>query len=106
MQCLRAAPDNLKDHFRFVARRTVAKDRTVTIDGRLFEAPVALIGKRIDLLYHKNSIHRVEARWNNESYGFLRPVDLAVNCRVKRDRNRYTQIDSSHRTPPKGGKIW
>ena len=106
MQCLRAAPDNLKDHFRFVARRTVAKDRTVTIDGRLFEAPVALIGKRIDLLYHKNATHRVEARWNNESYGLLRPVNLAVNCRVKRDRNRNTQIETISRTPPKGGKIW
>jgi transposase InsO family protein len=106
MQCLRAAPDSLKDHFRFVARRTVAKDRTVTIDGRLFEAPVALIGKRIDLLYHKNSAHRVEAKWNNESYGLLRPVDLAVNCRVKRDRNRNTQIETISRTPPKGGKIW
>ena len=106
MQCLRIAPDNLKDHFRIVVRRTVAKDRTVTIDGRLFEAPVALIGKRIDLLYHKTSIQRVEARWNNESYGFLRPVDLGVNCRVKRDRNRNTQIEATDRPKPKGGKIW
>ena len=29
------------DHSRAVARRRVAKDRTVTLNGRLFEAPVA-----------------------------------------------------------------
>jgi putative transposase len=106
MQCLRCAPDNLKDHFRVVARRTVAKDRSVTLDGRLFEAPVALTGKRIDLLYHKNESRRVEARLNNQSYGLLRPVDLAVNCRVKRDRNRNTQINTTGPTTPNGGKIW
>jgi transposase InsO family protein len=106
MQCLRPAPENLKDYFRIVARRTVAKDRTVTLDGRLYEAPVSLIAKRIDLLYHKSDVGRVEARLNNQSYGFLRPVDLAVNCRVKRDRNRNTQIEPTKRPAPKGGKIW
>jgi len=106
MQCLRTAPDELTDHFRIVARRTVAKDRTVTLDGHLFEAPVSLIGKRIDLLYRNSDMRHVEVRLNNRSYGELRPVDLAVNCRVKRDRNRNTQIAASTPTTPKGGKIW
>jgi hypothetical protein len=106
MQCLRTAPENLKDYFRIVARRRVAKDRSVTLEGRLYEAPVTLIGKRIDLLYHKSNFKRVEARLNNQTYGFLRPVDLAVNCRIKRDRNRNTQIEPVQRVAPKGGKIW
>jgi transposase InsO family protein len=106
MHCLRTAPENLKDHFRIVARRRVAKDRSVTLDGRLYEAPVALIGKRIDLFYHQNDPGRVEARLNHQSYGFLRPVDLAVNCRVKRDRNHNTQIETEPRPTPKAGKIW
>lgn len=106
MQCLRTAPENLKDYFRIVARRTVAKDRSVTLEGRLYEAPVSLIGKRIDLLYNKGNIKRVEARLNNQSYGFLRLVDLAVNCRVKRDRNRNTQIVAGEPPAPTGGKIW
>jgi len=105
MQCLRPAPVDLKDHFRQVVRRTVAKDRTVTIDGRLFEAPVALISKRIDLLYHRDSPQRVEARYQSQSYGYLRPVDVNVNCRVRRDRNRNTQIQSDDNRPA-GGKIW
>jgi transposase InsO family protein len=106
MHCLRNAPDNLKDHFRVVARRTVAKDRTVTLDGKLYEAPVPLIGKRIDLLYHRTDMGRVEARLNQKSHGFLRPVDLAVNCRVKRDRNKNTQIQPAVPSRPRGGQVW
>jgi hypothetical protein len=51
-------------------------------------------------------MQRVEARWNSDSYGLLRPVDTAVNCRVKRDRNHNTQIATSQPTAAKGGKIW
>ena len=105
MQCLRAAPENLTDHFRTIARRRVAKDRTVTVDGYLFEAPVKLIGQRVDLLYHKNNPKKVEVRWQQQSYGYLIPVDLTVNCRVKRDKNRQAQI-SSQSTNVAGGKIW
>jgi len=36
----------------------------------------------------------------------LRLVDLAVNCRVKRDRNRNTQLKPTDRPAPNGGKIW
>jgi len=106
MHCLRPAPENLYEHFRIVARRTVAKDRTVTLEGHLFEAPVTLIGKRIDLLYHPERLQRVEARLNCESYGLLRAVDTAVNCRVKRDRAKNLEIAPSAPSAPKGGKIW
>lgn len=41
---MRAAPKDLADHFRLQARRRVAKDHTVALAGRLFEAPIALIG--------------------------------------------------------------
>jgi len=105
MECLRAAPDDLKDHFRMVARRRVNKDRTLTLDGNLFEAPVKLIGERVDLLYHKDSPNRVEVRWKQKSYGYITPVDLNVNCRVKRDKNNQAQI-SSEGNKPTGGKIW
>ena len=105
MECLRAAPDDLKDHFRMVARRRVNKDRTLTLDGNLFEAPVKLIGQRVDLLYHKDSPNSVEVRWKQKSYGYITPVDLNVNCRVKRDKNNQAQI-SSEGNKPTGGKIW
>ena len=43
------------------ARRRVAKDRTVALAGRLYEAPIALIGKQITLLYHAHDPARIEA---------------------------------------------
>jgi hypothetical protein len=93
MECLRVAPKNLKDYFRQTARRRVAKDRTVTLKGHLYEAPVKLIGYQVELLYHADNMKRVEVFYQHQSYGFLRWVDLHVNCRVKRDKNRNTDIN-------------
>ena len=105
MHCLRSAPVNLKDHFRKVARRTVSKDRSVTLNGRLYEAPVALIGKRVELLYHGSQPENLEIKYQNKSFGLIRGVDLHVNCRVKRDKNNNPQIESSHLTKYLGGKL-
>jgi len=106
MQCIRPAPDNLSDHFRCIARRKVAKDRTVTLNGRLFEAPVALIGQRVDLLYHPDRPQKVEVCLAQKTYGYLQPVDLAVNCRVKRDKNNRAQIAGDHQKGHKSGSIF
>ncbi len=95
LQCLRTAPANLSDHFRQRARRKVAKDRTITLNGQLFEAPVALIGQRVELRYHHHRPEEVEVIFKQQSYGRARPVQLHVNCRVKRDKNSHTQIVSS-----------
>lgn len=107
MHCLRTAPTDLKDHFRKVVRRTVNKDRTITIDGRLYEGPVALIGKRVELLYHPDNPEQVEARYQNESFGLIHPVNLHVNYRVKRDKNNNPQMDATlKKTNYQGGKLW
>ena len=39
---LRGAPEKLPDYFRLSQERTVAKDRTIRLEGRIFEAPVDL----------------------------------------------------------------
>lgn len=106
LACIRPAPVNLKDHFRKSVHRTVARDRTVTLDGSLFEAPVLLIGKRVLLLYHEHEAHRVEVFWNQTSYGLLVPVNLAVNCRVKRDKNKNAEIESTTPSVYRGGDLW
>lgn len=107
MQCLRAAPKDLQDHFRKRTRRTVAKDRTITLNGKLYEAPVPLIGKQVLVLYHDQDPHRVEVFHEHKSYGFLIPVDLHINCRVKRNRDRGTDVEAKD-NPSKyqGGKLW
>jgi transposase InsO family protein len=92
MHCLRTGPQNLKDHFRKVARRTISSDRTITLNGKLYEGPVALIGKRVELLYHENDMETLEVKYQGKSYGVIRPVDIHVNCRVKRDKNNQPQL--------------
>ena len=99
MECLRAAPDNLRDYFRKTVRRRVNKDRTVVVDCRLYEAPVELIGKRVEILYFEESPEQVEIRCGSASYGLLRQVDLHVNSRVKRDKNGQIElVDKSSTT--------
>jgi len=107
MECLRQAPRDLAEHFRKTARRKVAKDRTISLDGRLFEAPVALIGKQVSLLYHEQDPQRVEVVFNGQTYGLLVPLDIHVNCRVKRDKNNNPQL-MAHDEPQtyKGGNLW
>jgi len=107
MECLREAPKNLRDYFRKTARRKVAKDRTISLDGRLFEAPVALIGKQVSLLYHEQDREQIEILWNGKSYGLLVPLDIHVNCRVKRDKNNNPQLVSDDEPQSyKGGSLW
>ena len=86
MECIRIAPPDLKDHFRKTARRKVAKDRTITLNGSMFEAPVSLIGRHVDVKYHEDTPQKAEVIYKNKSYGFITPVDLSVNCRVKRHK--------------------
>jgi putative transposase len=102
-ECVRAAPKDLQDHFRQQARRRVAKDRTVALGGRLYEAPVALIGKQITLFYHAHDPARIEARYEGKSYGMLTVVDLNVNCHVQRAKDTL-KIHSEPRTLS-GGKL-
>jgi len=104
MHCLRVAPDNLMDHFRTTVRRRVNKDRSVIVNRRLYEAPVALIGKRVEILYHEDAPELVEIRCQGDSYGLLRQVDLHVNSRVKRDKNG--QVELVCDSTGSGGLLW
>jgi putative transposase len=107
MECLRQAPKNLKEYFRKTARRKVAKDRTVSLDGRMFEAPVALIGKQVSLMYHDEDPQAVEILFNGQSYGLLTPLDIHVNCRVKRDKNNNPELElTDNGQDYKGGSLW
>lgn len=102
-ECLRPAPRDLEDHFRKRARRRVAKDRTVALEGRLYEAPVALVGAQLTLLYHPHDPARVEAQHEGRTHGMLRPVDVHVNCRVRRRKDE-VRLEVEPR-PVSGGRL-
>ena len=74
----------------------------VTIDGRLFEAPTQLIGERVRLMFNEQKPHQVEVFFKGQSYGLLTPVDLGVNCTVKRDKNSGELLQTGERTSRQG----
>ena len=105
LECVRPAPGDLQDHFRTVLRRRVTKDRTIMVNNRLFEAPVALISQRVEVLFHENSPDEIEVKWKQKSYGVLRQLDLHLNSRVKRDKNSQIKLTDND-SKPESGKLW
>lgn len=110
LHLIREAPKNLMDHFRKRATRKVDKDRTISLDGRLYEAPYALIGKVVTLLYHENDPSRAEILYNAISYGMAVPLDVRINAKVKR---AYQSVDimpareyTPDETPYRGGQLF
>ena len=104
LELVRTAPPDLEDHFRKAARRRVANDRTVSLNGTLYEAPILLLGEHVELLYHDHRPASVELFHKGQSYGYLRPVDLHVNARARRNRDGQVTLlpDPSRAEPPSG----
>jgi putative transposase len=95
---LRRAPDNLPDFFRKKETRIVNNDRTVKLDGQLFEAPIGLIGQQVTLRFE--SYDRIEVFLDEKSKGFLTLLNPAINSRVKR------VIDGSEKNEDLNQKIF
>lgn len=104
LHCLREAPAELSDHFRQTVKRRVGKDRSVVLNGKLYEAPVALIGQKVQLLFHLSEPRRVEVRYQQKSYGMLTPIDVHLNCRIRRDKNCNPLLELEP-APYQGGKL-
>jgi putative transposase len=96
---IREAPKDMEDYFRHRITRRVHKDRTVFLNGRIFEAPTGLIGKIVTLLYHDHDPARVEVVLDGTSYGFLVPLDLHINCRIRRDHYTTDLVPKDNEAP-------
>jgi len=105
LECLRPTPVNLEDHFRKRARRRVEKDRSVSLNGRLYEAPLQLIGKPVSLLYHDPDPARVEILFEEHSFGFLKPLDLRVNARIRRGKDSLEILPGPDPKTYHGGRL-
>jgi len=113
---IRPAPKQLRDYFRKPIGRTVDKDRTVSLNGKLYEAPQGLIGKRVRLLYDAKNPDRIEVIYEGKSCGFLTVLNLQVNSRVRRESGRHTELippqqeptleDDSSRPKYQGGELF
>lgn len=96
LELIRLAPSDMDDHFRKEVRRRVTRDRTVSIDSRIYEAPTKLIGEQVSLLFHEEKPNRVEILFKGESHGLLVPVDLKVNTEVKREQHQQGLLPFMH----------
>ncbi len=92
LSLLRPAPRDLRDYFRTAVRRKVDKDRTVSLYGKIYEAPLGLIGKMVSLLFHEQDLSRIEVLFDEASQGFLLPLNAAINSRVRRTARQQTEL--------------
>lgn len=106
VECLRSAPQDIDNYFRKVARRTVRNDRTLAFKDRLYEAPVELIGRQIQLLYHEHDLEKIEILWNGKTYGMLGLVDAHVNYRILRTKKNSTEIIPQENNQYSGGTLF
>ncbi len=83
---LRPAPEDLELLMRMKVTRRVARDRTVRLDGRHFEAPDGFAGETVEVLYDPYDPTRpVHLRRPGESEEHrLRLLDLELNARLRR----------------------
>jgi putative transposase len=83
---IRPAPEQLELWLRMSVARRVGRDRTVHLDGRLYEAPDGYAGETVDVLYDPYDPGRpVHFRRKGETTERpLRRLDLATNATLRR----------------------
>jgi putative transposase len=85
LECVRPAPKALMDYFRQIEFRRVKKDRTVRLMGTLFEVPVALIDRQVELRFHPEELSQVEIFFQGKSYGMASVLNVHVNSQIGRN---------------------
>jgi hypothetical protein len=82
---VRPAPKHLLDYFRQIEFRRVKKDRTVRLLGSIFEVPVGLIDRQVELKFHPEDLSDIEIFFQGKSYGTAVVVNPHVNAKIGRN---------------------
>ena len=103
-------PDlDLDDLFLFEAQRKVQKDRTVSLNGVLYEVDAALVGEKVNLRFDPGAAPErpVQVCHQGKLVEQARPVQTYANCFVKRNRPSWTlDVDGPAPEPaPPGLKL-
>jgi len=79
---------DLDDLFLFEAKRKVQKDRTVSLNGVLYEVDAALVGEKVTLRFDPSAppARPVQVCHQGKLIGQARPVQTYANSFVKRHR--------------------
>jgi putative transposase len=82
---VRLAEPDVSELFLFEQKRKVAKDRTVSLDGVLYEVDAMLVGETVTLRYAPSKKGRPVQVWHaGKRVELAKPVDAYSNCFVKR----------------------
>jgi hypothetical protein len=82
---------DLREIFLFEQKRRVHKDRTVSLDGVLYEVDAALVGEVVSLHYDPSKRGAPIDVWHRgKKISTARVVDAYANCFVKRNHERKT----------------
>jgi len=78
---------DIDDLFLQEAKRKVARDRTVSLDGIVYEVDAALVGEAVTLRFDPSHPGRPLQVWvKGERTGDAKVVDVHANCFVKREQ--------------------
>ncbi len=91
---------NLDDLFLFETRRRVQRDRTVSLNGTVFEVDAALVGQTVTLRFDPTvpASRGVEVWHENKFVARATPLDAYANCFVRRNRPSST-LESDSKAP-------
>ena len=93
--------------FLFEEKRKVARDRTVSLRGGLYEVDAVLVGQTVTLRFDPTRPERKVEVWHvGRKVGMAKPVDAYANCFVKRDHSSKTlQPECAPEAPPAGLRL-
>jgi transposase InsO family protein len=94
---------DLDDLFLFEAKRKVQKDRTVSLNGVVYEVDAALVGETLTLRFDPAAPPQrpVQVCHQGRGCGLARVVETYANCFVKRERpSRTLSADGPPPQPP------
>ena len=100
--------EDLDDFFLTEARRKVAKDRTVSLDGLVYEVDASLVGETVMLRFEASLTQpRTVQVWHDgRKVHDAKVVDVYANCFVKRDRpSNGLSASTPPETPPPGLRL-
>jgi len=97
-------PDHLDELFLFEEKRKVQKDRTVSLQGVVYEVDAALVGEVVTLRYDPARRTRgITVVFRDRVIDIAKPVDAYANCFVRRDHGTKTLTPAHPASPPPAG---
>ncbi len=98
---------DLDDLFLLEAKRKVAKDRTVSLNGLVYEVDATLVGATVTLRFEPLAQERSVQVWHEgRKVHDAKVVDLYANCFVRRDKGGHAvEAMTPPSAPPPGVRL-